>query len=597
MHTNKAGLAELRTARAKSFHLVGAVLAFSFLLNALMLTGPIFMMQVYDRVLGSRSESTLVSLFLIVTFLFLAMGIFDHVRGRVLARAGIVFQRQLETRIFNASLERTRNGRTDRLGVSGLRDLDSLSKLYGSPVALGLCDIPYAPLFFLAIFLLHPSLAVLALAGAAIAVAMTIANQITSRRSSEDSQTAMQDAANCADLARAEADIVKALGMRASLHQRWARLNDNAIETGVRAADTAGGFASASRTFRMYLQSAMLALGALLVLKGDVTGGAMMASSVLMGRALAPIDQIVGQWPVLQRAHASWGRLAVLLSETEERPAATALPRPKALIEIRSLAVVPPGSSTPVLRGLNFTIPPGKALGVIGSSGAGKSSLARALCASWPAASGSIRIDGASLDQYDPDTLGRLIGYLPQKVSLFPGTIAENIARMDVNPDAAEVVKAAQRAGAHDMILKLPQGYDTKVGPGISLLSGGQEQKIGLARALYGDPVLLILDEPNSNLDAAGSDAVNAAISSIKASGGSAIVIAHRPQAIACCEALLHIEAGAQVAFGARDQVLKSQVQNHKDIPAAKPQAASVLPAAPRPAQFDLDTVLKGANA
>lgn len=597
MNANTSGLAELRAARGKSLPLVGAVLAFSLLLNVLMLTGPIFMMQVYDRVLGSRSEATLASLFLIVTLLFVAMGVFDHVRARVLARAGLRFQKHLETRVFDATLERTRNGRTDRLGVSGLKDLDGLNKLYASPVALGLCDLPYAPLFFFAIFMLHPTLGLLALAGAAIAVTMTLANQLVSRRASEVGQAASHEASTTSDLLRAEADIVKALGMRASLHQRWLKLNDRAADKTLEASDKSGGFATASRTFRMYLQSAMLALGALLVLRGDMTGGAMMASSVLMGRALAPIDQIVGQWPILQKAQGSWGRLADLLAGTPARQPVTALPRPKALLEVRGLTVVPPGSSKPVLQGLNFTIPPGKALGLIGSSGAGKSSLARALVAAWAPASGSIRLDGASLDQYDPDTLGRLIGYLPQRVSLFPGTIAENIARMDVDPNSADVVDAARRAGAHDMILKLPQGYDTKVGPGISILSGGQEQKLGLARALYGNPVLLILDEPNSNLDSAGSDAVNAAITTMKASGGSVVVIAHRPQAIACCEALLHIEGGTQLAFGSRDQVLKSQVHNHKDIGPAKVASSLPAPAKPQPTHFKLDDVLKGAHA
>ncbi len=346
----------------------------------------------------------------------------------------------------------------------------------------------------------------------------------------------------------------------------WQQARGGALDAGVRLADIGGGFATFSRTMRLFLQSAMLALGAWLVLRGQLTAGAMIAASILMGRALAPVEQAVGQWALAQRAQDGWSRLALLLGQSPPAPARTALPRPRAVLEAHQLAIVPPGQTVPCLRGLSFRLEPGQALGVIGPSGAGKSTLARALCGVWPPAAGWIRLDGATLDQYDPDVLGTYIGYLPQRVGLFDGTIAQNIARLSDAPDAGAVVEAARKAGAHQMILDLPGGYDTRLSRAGGLLSGGQIQRIGLARALYGDPVLVVLDEPNSNLDNDGSLALNAAIRGLKADGKSVLIMAHRPAAIAECDLLLVLEAGQRRAFGARDEVLRGSVRNATEI-------------------------------
>jgi ATP-binding cassette, subfamily C, bacterial len=316
----------------------------------------------------------------------------------------------------------------------------------------------------------------------------------------------------------------------------------------------------------MFLQSAILGLGAWLVLRGELSAGAMIAGSILMGRALAPIEQSIGQWAVVTRAREGTARLADLLSRVPPEPERTALPRPKALLEAQNLTVVPPGDSQAVLRMVSFRLEPGQALGVIGPSGSGKSTLARALIGVWRPAGGKVRLDGATLDQYDPDVLGSYIGYLPQRVSLFDGTIAENIARLATEPDSAKVVEAAKKAAAHDMILKLPEGYDTRVASIGGRLSGGQIQRIGLARALYGDPVILILDEPNSNLDNDGSVALNLAIRAMKDAGRAILIMAHRPAAIQECDLLMVMEEGTRKAFGPRDQVLRDMVKNHTEI-------------------------------
>ncbi len=365
---------------------------------------------------------------------------------------------------------------------------------------------------------------------------------------------------------RSEAEMVQAMGMRSAAFSRWQKLRDEALTQHISASDVGGGFSSITKTFRLFLQSAMLGLGAWLVLRGELTPGAMIAGSILMGRALAPIEMAVGQWAIVQRATKGWSTLAQLLSEVPPEQPRTPLPRPKARLEVQQLTLVPPGEQQASLRMVSFTLEPGQAVGVIGPSGAGKSSLARALTGVWRPASGKIRLDGAALDQYDPTVLGGLIGYLPQRVQLFDGTIAENIARMSPQPDPAAVVAAAKKAAAHEMILKLPDGYDTRVSANGGRLSGGQMQRIGLARAMYGDPVVLVLDEPNSNLDNDGSQALNGAIRQMKSEGKSILIMAHRPAAIQECDTLLMLEGGARVAFGPKEDVLREVVKNSRQI-------------------------------
>jgi ATP-binding cassette subfamily C protein len=565
------GMAELRAARGGQRTLIWAAIAFSVFINLLMLTGPLYMLQIYDRVLGSRSEATLVALTLLVAFLFLATGVLDHARGRVLARIGARLQAALERRVFSAALRRQMLVPDDPLALAAQRDLEAMQRFWSSQLAAAMIDLPWTPFFIAAIFVFHPVLGLLAIAGAVAIVAVAIVNQSRTKEPLARSTAAGLKADRIADLLKSEAEAIRALGMTGAAFDRWQKARSVALAEGIGAADTGGAYASLSKTFRQFLQSAMLGLGAWLVLRGELSPGAMIAGSILLGRALQPVEQAVAQWPVLQRARDGRARLAELLTRVPEEPARTALPRPRALLEIQNLTVLSPRDQTPLLRGLGFTLQPGQALGVIGPSGAGKSTLARALIGVWRPAAGSIRLDGATLDQYDPDMLGGHLGYLPQSVRLFDGTIADNIARLGP-PDAEKVVAAAKAAAAHEMILRLPEGYDTRITAIGGRLSGGQMQRIGLARAFYGDPVLLILDEPNSNLDNDGSLALNAAIRALKARGGSALIMAHRPAAIQECDTLLVLEEGTRRAFGPRDQVLRQMVQNHAEITASTAQ-------------------------
>jgi PrtD family type I secretion system ABC transporter len=560
------GLAELRSVRSKSRGLFVSVGFFSIFVNLLMLTGPIFMLQIYDRVLGSRSEATLVAMTVLIVFLYLLYGILEWARGRVLARAGAQFQTDLDERVFKAMLRvPSQPGQGDKV-QSGLRDLESVQKLMTSPALFALCDMPWTPIFALAIFMFHPLLGYLAMGGGVFLILVTIVNQRVSKKGVIDSQIQSSQADRFADSVRDDREVVQGLGMRSSVMSRWRKTRDKSLGSNIRSSDVTGGFSSFTKAFRLLLQSLMLALGAYLVLRNELSAGAMIAGSILMGRALAPIEMAIGQWPLVQRASQGWFNLSKLLEVIPEDVARTPLPRPAALLTAQNLTAVPPGENQASLKMVSFEVKPGTALGVIGPSAAGKSSLARVICGIWRPVSGKIRLDGASLDNYDPDVLGQYIGYLPQSVTLFDATIAENIARMSETPDPAAVVAAAKKAGAHEMILEQPDGYDTPIGNFGGRLSGGQRQRLGLARALYGDPMILVLDEPNSNLDSVGSDALNSAIKSMKAEGKSVIIMAHRPAAIAECEYLLVLENGMRKAFGPRDEVLKDQVKNVAQI-------------------------------
>ncbi|SPF77516.1 type I secretion system permease/ATPase [Pseudoprimorskyibacter insulae] len=559
------GRAELKSVRRNSRMYFWFVGIFSFFVNLLMLTGPIYMLQVYDRVLGSRSYETLLALTVLVAFLYGMMGLLDYVRGRIMGRVAARFQSALDLRVFSAVVRRSAV-KPDQLAASGLRDLETVQRLLASPVLTAVFDIPWTPFFLVGIMLFHPWLGYLAIGGGVLLIFVTIINQVVSRNPTLKSNLAVMQAAKISEQIQNEAEMVQAMGMRRAAFSRWHRARRESLANQIKSADLVGTFSSLTKTLRLFLQSAMLGLGAYLVLQGELTPGAMIAGSILMGRALAPIEMAIGQWPLVQASRKSWDNLCQLLTEIPEEQEKTALPRPKANLEVTQLTVVPPGEQQASLRIVSFGLEPGQAVGVIGPSGAGKSTLARALTSVWRPAGGKIRLDGATLDQYPPDVLGQYIGYLPQRVTLFDGTIAENISRLSPEPDDAKIVEAAKKAAAHDMILKLPNGYDTVVTANGGRLSGGQIQRIGLARALYGDPVLLVLDEPNSNLDNEGSQAVNEAIRTLKAEGKSVLIMAHRPAAIQECDLLLMLENGTRSAFGPKDEVLKSMVANHKQI-------------------------------
>jgi len=561
MDAQERGLQELRGIRRESRGLYWAVGLFSFFTNLLMLTGPLYMLQVYDRVLSSRSEATLVALSVLVFFLYGMMGLLDLVRSRIMARVGARFQDRLDDRVFNASIRRSAT-RSDEAASTGLRDLEFVQRFLTSPVMIAFFDLPWTPLFLAGIAIFHPWLGLLAVCGGAFLVMIALISQHMQKAPVMEYGRAAHQAETVASRLRAESEMVQAMGMQKAALARWKTARVAALDGQIRSSDVSGGFTSLTRSSRLLLQSAMLGLGAYLVLQDNLSPGAMIAGSILLGRALAPIEVLIGQWGVAQRARQGWRSLAVLLGNTPPEVARMELPRPKARLEVQQLTVIPPEERQAALRMVSFDVTPGQALGVIGPSGAGKSTLARAITGLWTPASGRIRFDGATLDQYDPEKLGQYIGYLPQKVELFDGTIAENIARLESNPDAQNVVKAAQLAAAHEMILKLPDGYDTQMNAHGSKLSGGQMQRIGLARALYADPVLLVLDEPNSNLDNDGSAALNAAIRAVKARGGAVMIMAHRPAAIQECDKLLVLDQGARVAFGPRDEVLQKTVKN-----------------------------------
>ncbi|MBL9074808.1 type I secretion system permease/ATPase [Tabrizicola sp.] len=543
-----------------------AIVVFSVFINALMLTGPLFMLQVYDRVLGSGSEATLVALSILVICLFLAMGVLENARGRVTAIVGARFQERLDRRVFVAAMQRSAVAPNDPTAMAAQRDLEAIRTFLASSVFLALMDLPWTPFFIAAIFIFHPLLGWLAIGGGIFLISVTTLNQILSKQPQKEAGLASVQSERLSDQLKNEAESLQALGMSKAGYDRWQVARRVALQRGIAATELAGGFGSMTKTFRLFLQSAMLGLGAWLVLQHQLTAGAMSAGSILMGRALAPIEMAVGQWPTAQRANEAWHRLSELLSHASPIPPRTTLPRPRALLEVERLTVGPPGEQGAILRMVSFRVEPGQAIGVIGSSGSGKSTLARALTGIWRPLGGTIRLDGAALDQYEPDVLGRLMGYLPQRMMLFDGTIAENIARLDAQADATQIVAAAKKADAHDMIVKLPNGYDTRISAAVSRLSGGQMQRIGLARALYGDPVLLVLDEPNSNLDNEGSAAMNAAIRAMKADGKSILIMAHRPAAIQECDLLLVLEGGMLKGFGPRDQVLRELVKNHTEV-------------------------------
>lgn len=539
---------------------------FSTCVNLLMLTSPLYMLQIYDRVIPSRSQETLLGLTILITLLFAIMGVLDYVRGRVAARIGATAQSRLDARVFKATLRRAVLASERSRPASGLKDLEAVQKLAGSPVLFAVFDMPWAPVFIFAIYTFHPLLGHLAVAGMLLLIVATLLNQYLTKRPEAEANAAAMQGDAFAETIRQQGEMVQALGMQGAVLDRWQKLRARALDAQIASSDRVSQFSTMTKTFRYFLQSAMLGVGAYAVLKGELTPGAMIAGSILLGRALAPVEQAIGGWPLVLRARQGWGNLKTLLENTPESEVPTALPRPRAHVEVSQLTVIPPEQQKASLRLLDFRIEPGQALGVIGPSASGKSTLARALTGIWRPAAGAVRLDGAALQHYDPDVLGSYIGYLPQDVVLFDGSVAENIGRMQPQPDPAKVVAAAKKAGAHEMILELPQGYDTPVSAGGARLSGGQKQRIGLARAFYGDPVMMVLDEPNSNLDSAGQDALNLAIRQAKSEGKAVVIMAHRPAGIAECDTILIIDGGTAKAFGPRDEVLKAHVRNYAQV-------------------------------
>lgn len=550
--------------KIKVYPLILTVAFFSVFSNALMLTGPLFMLQVYDRVLASRSEETLLALFALVAGLYVLYALFEYARGRVMAHVGAKIQTEMSSDVYLAALEKAAFKRKDVPG--SLQDLDTVRNMLGSPVALAVFDLPWTPLFIAAIFIFHPLLGWLAVAGGTTLVVVATLNQITTARKTAASSNSTQAAQFVAQRAQDRSEYIWAQGLQDNALKRFRRLQTDATNSAMRANDLTGTFSSFTKSFRLFLQSAMLALGAWLVLRQELTPGAMIAGSILLGRALAPIDVAVGQWRTVQRARTAWRNVKALLAAIPKHQQLTPLPNPEGHLSVFNVSVVYTLGEKPILNQISFYVAGGEALGIIGRSGSGKSTLARVVTGLVRPNAGEVRLGGATLGQYGPFMLGQHIGYLPQDIQLFEATIAENIAQLAIQVDAERVVAAAKKARVHEIILALPDGYDTVIGSQSVQLSGGQKQRLALARAIYNDPALLILDEPNSALDAEGSEALNETVDAMKKEGKSVIIMTHSPVAIQSCDNLLVLNQGKVTGFGPRDDIIRSMLANADQV-------------------------------
>jgi PrtD family type I secretion system ABC transporter len=547
---------------------LGSVALFSSVVNLLMLAGPLYMLQIYDRVLSSRSVPTLVALSVFLVGAYAFQGALDVIRSRLVTRSAALLDQRLALSAHAAVIRLAVANRHPGKGPQPVRDLDQIRTFLTGSGPIAIVDLPWIPVFLTVCFLIHPWLGLASTAGGVVLFAMTL---LTERASRGPAQTAARDAgmrSAMLEASRHGSETVTAMAMAPALAQRWVEFNDRYIHAVARMSDVAGSFGSVSKVLRLLLQSVILGLGAYLVINQELSAGAMIAASIMMGRALAPIETAIANWRAFVAARQSVARLSEALARGQPKIAATELPRPARSLDVEQVTVTAPGGTTPIVAGVTFALKSGQALGIIGPSGAGKTSLVRTLLGIWPAARGSIRLDGAALEQWPPERLGRHVGFVSQTVELFDGTVAENIARMSVAPPADAVLRAARAAGAHEMILRLPGGYDTRVGEGGEVLSGGQRQRIALARALYGDPFLVALDEPNSNLDHEGELALHQAVLELKQRGTVVVLIAHRPSVLAVCDNILLLANGTQQAFGPRDEIMR-KVMQRQAAPAA----------------------------
>jgi PrtD family type I secretion system ABC transporter len=538
-----------------------SIVLFSGIVNLLMLAGPLYMLQIYDRVLNSRSIPTLVMLSVLLVGAYVFQGMLDLIRSRVVVRAAAVFDQHLAVAVHGAAIG---------LGISQpVRDLDQIRTFLIGTGPIAMVDLPWVPIFLAICFLIHPWLGLVATAGAVVLFTMTL---LTERASRKPARAAAEEGgvrSVMVEAGRRGGETIAAMGMAGSLAQRWAQINDRYIAATTRLSDVASGYGSTSKVLRLMLQSMILGFGAYLVLNQELTAGAMIAASIMMGRALAPIETAIANWRTFISARQSMKRLSEVLTRAAPRSVPTTLPPPIRSLDVEQAIIAAPGAAKPIVTGAHFSLKSGEALGVIGPSGAGKTSLIRALVGIWPPVKGSVRLDGAEINQWDPELLGRHVGFVSQTVELFDGTVSENIARMAIAPDTESVLRAARAAGAHDMILRLSSGYDTKVGEGGEALSGGQRQRIALARALYGDPFLVVLDEPNANLDSEGEQALHEGMLALKARGAIVVLIAHRPAALSVCDRVLVLANGVQQTIGQRDDVLRKLLERHASLPKA----------------------------
>lgn len=549
------------------------VIGFSAILNVLMLTGSVYMLQVYDRVLSSGSVPTLIGLFSIVVVLYGFLGFYDFLRVRILSRSGLEFDRTLGSAAFRQTL----GSDAKEGGASALRDLDTLRGFLSGPAILALFDLPFLPLYLGVLYLIHPWLGGLTVAGAAIAVAIAVATRALTHSANQKAARLDDAERYFVECGRRSSDAIRAMGMQLAVANRWRKMRDAALRDLQIGSDPAEMLAAASRSFRMLLQSCILTLGAYLVIQGEMSAGMIIAASVLSGRALAPVDQIISHWKTFGRAASARARLKTAFPVSPEDAGPINLPTPRGQITVKNLTCRRDRSDrserAPILSEINFSLAPGDALGIIGRSASGKTTLAKMLVGAGTPDAGTVRLDGATLDQWEPSRLGRLIGYLPQSVEMLPGTIRDNIARFSDDITDDDVVAAARLTGTHEMILELPNGYATvlETAGGSDVLSGGQLQRLGLARAICGTPRLVVLDEPNSNLDLAGEAALSEAIKLLRSAGSTVILIAHRTSALSSVNKLMVLEAGEIRSFGDRDTVLGKSGQ-----PSARPHLTPI---------------------
>jgi PrtD family type I secretion system ABC transporter len=579
----KARSTELRDALRMCWSAFAGVAALSGVINILYLTGSFYMLEVYDRVLPSRSIPTLVGLSVLALTLYAFQGVLDVLRSRILVRIGRALDERLSARVYDVVVQLPLRTRAPD-GLVALRDLDQIRSFLSSGGPPALFDLPWMPIYLLICFIFHPWIGIAALIGAMILASLTIFTEVFTREPTRAATTHAAQRNSLADAGRRNAEVMRAMGMAGRMGVMWGDANAKYMASQSRVADVAGGLGSFSRVLRFTLQSLVLGLGAYLVIQQQATAGIIIASSILVSRALAPVELAIANWRGFIGARQSWRRLTDLLGTLAQENEPMSLPPPRASLTVENVAAAPPGVQRVVVQDVSFGLKAGQALGIIGPSASGKSSLARLIVGVWIPVRGKVRIDGAGMDQWSPAQLGQHVGYLPQDVELFFGSVAQNIARHEVEPQSDVVVAAAKAAGVHDMIVRLPEGYETQIGDNGTVLSAGQRQRIALARALYKDPFLVVLDEPSSNLDAEGDKALSEAIMRVRQRGGIAIVIAHRRSALAAVDQVLALMQGQQQAFGPRDEVLAKLFNKPPQAPPAAAAAAQLLATATGPA-------------
>ena len=529
---------------------------FSGVINVLMLTGALFMLEIYDRVLPSRSLPTLISLALLVLILFSMQGLLDLVRSRILVRVGASIDEALRGRMLQAMIRVPLVAGNQGRGIQPVRDLENIRSFMSGPGPTALFDLPWIPVYLIVIFAFHIALGLTALFGAVVLVGLTVLTELLSRSPMKSATEVGLARTNFADACRRNAEAIVAMGMARRIEAKWEEVNSRHLTELQRLSDVSGGLGAFSRVLRMVLQSAVLAVGAYLVVEQQATAGIIIAASILAGRALAPVDLSIAHSKSFLAARNSWRRLSLLLALLPVRAEPMTLPAPKAQLALQDVCVAAPGTKKLIVQAVTFEMEAGHALGIVGPTGSGKSTLVRAITGAWQPVAGRIRLDGADIDQWSPHELGWHTGYLPQDVELFGGTVAENISRFDREADANAIIAAARVAGVHELIVGFREGYETQIGEHGEALSAGQRQRIALARALYHDPFLVVLDEPNSNLDSDGDIALTNAILGVRNRGGIVIIVAHRPSALVAVDWMLTIDGGRVQAFGEKETVL-----------------------------------------